>query len=87
LGTAPVATAGEELLGTTASVVRALFEDFFEWVNANPYGWRILFHDAPADAETATALARARRLAAGQIASFLALAPELHTHTPRRTGR
>jgi AcrR family transcriptional regulator len=62
-------------------LARALFEDFFAWVEANPYGWRILFHDAPADPETAIALGRARHLATRQIASFLALAPDLHTHS------
>jgi AcrR family transcriptional regulator len=62
-------------------LAHALFADFFEWVQANPYGWRILFHDAPTDPETALALERARRLAAGQIASFLALAPDLHTQS------
>lgn len=58
-------------------LARALFDDFFAWVEANPYGWRMLFHDAPADPEVASALHRARRLATGQIASFLALAPHL----------
>jgi AcrR family transcriptional regulator len=60
-------------------LARALFDDFFEWVEANPYAWRMLFHDAPADPEVATALHRARRMATSQIASFLALAPDLHT--------
>jgi AcrR family transcriptional regulator len=60
-------------------LARALFDDFFAWVQANPYGWRMLFHDAPTDPEVASALHRARRLATGQIASFLTLAPQLRT--------
>jgi AcrR family transcriptional regulator len=61
------------------SLARALFDDFFEWVQANPYGWRMLFHDVPTDPEVATALREAQRSATAQIASFAALAPELRT--------
>ncbi len=65
-----------------APLARALFEDFFAWVEANPDGWRILFQDAPADPELAAALDRARATALRQIASFVALAPA----APARDG-
>ena len=60
-----------------AALSLALFEDFFDWVRSNPYGWRMLFHDAPAERDVAAALRRARLRSTRQIASFVALAPDM----------
>ncbi len=45
--------------GTVEEVFRATIERIFEWIEANPQGWRILFADVPSDpvlAKTLTAL-------------------------------
>lgn len=62
-----------------APLARQLFADFFAWVRANPYAWRMLFHDAPSDREVASTLEEARRRATDQIAAFVAMAPQLRT--------
>jgi hypothetical protein len=79
----PVATiTGPSGSPVGAPLARALFEDFFAWVDANPDGWRILFQDAPADPQLAAALDGARAIALRQIAGFVALAPA----APAREG-
>lgn len=63
-------------------LARALIEDFFSWVQANPRAWRMLFYDVPADSRVFAAQRSAQRRSAAQIASFVALAPELRIGAP-----
>lgn len=66
-------------------LARALIDDFFSWVEAHPYAWRMLFHDAPSDPEVLAAQRRLQDRSIAQIASFVALAPALRTGS--RLGR
>jgi AcrR family transcriptional regulator len=66
-------------------LARALIDDFFSWVENHPYAWRMLFHDTPSDPEVLAAQRRLQKRSTAQIASFVALAPELHVTA--RLGR
>ena len=68
----------ERELEPGADLARALIDDFFSWVESHPYAWRMLFHDTPSDPQVLAAQRGAQRRSVGQIASFVALAPELH---------
>lgn len=73
---------------TEPDPARAMFDSFFAWVEEHRVGWRLLFHDDPADPAAAAALAQARARGTGQIASFLALAPRFASSAalPRETA-
>lgn len=68
----------ERGLDAGPDLARALIEDFFSWVEEHPYAWRMLFHDTPSDPEVVAAQRRLQERSTAQIASFVALAPELH---------
>lgn len=62
-------------------LARVLIDDFFSWVELHPYAWRMLFHDTPSDPQVLAAQRGAQRRSVVQIASFVALAPELRVTT------
>ena len=62
-------------------LARALIDDFFSWVEAHPYAWRMLFHDTPSEPQVLAAQRGAQRRSVAQIASFVTLAPELRVTT------
>jgi AcrR family transcriptional regulator len=62
-------------------LARVLIDDFFSWVESHPYAWRMLFHDTPSDPQVLAAQRGAQRRSVVQIASFVALAPELRVTT------
>jgi len=66
-------------------LAHALIDDFFSWVEAHPYAWRMLFHDTPADPEVLAVQRQLQERSIAQIASFVALAPELRVTS--RLGR
>lgn len=72
----------ERGLAPGPELARALIDDFFSWVEEHPHAWRMLFHDTPSDPEVLATQRRLRKRSTAQIASFVALAPEL-----RVTGR
>jgi AcrR family transcriptional regulator len=52
-------------------------EAFFEWVEAHPYGWRMLFRDPPADPEIEAAHRQIHQRGLEAIAALVALVPRL----------
>jgi AcrR family transcriptional regulator len=75
----------ERGLAPGPDLARALIDDFFSWVEAHPYAWRMLFHDTPSDPQVLAAQRSAQRRSVTQITSFVALAPELRVTV--RLGR
>jgi AcrR family transcriptional regulator len=65
-----VGDAPEQLLRTNT-------EAFFEWVEAHPYGWRMLFRDPPADPQIEAAHRQIHQGGLEAIAALVALAPQL----------
>jgi AcrR family transcriptional regulator len=75
----------ERELAPGPELARMLIDDFFSWVEEHPHAWRMLFHDSPSDPEVLAAQLRLRERSTAQIASFVALAPELRITS--RLGR
>jgi AcrR family transcriptional regulator len=64
--------------GSAEEQVRRSTEAFFGFVEHNPYAWRMLFRDPPADDEIAAVHARIHRHGAAAIAGLIRRAPALH---------
>src|SRR5689334_7225765 len=73
--TPPVGRSGEDL-------VRHATDAFFRFVEENPYAWRMLFRDPPADEQTAAVHAAIHRRSVAAIVGMIALAPELRLALP-----
>jgi hypothetical protein len=63
-------------------LVRHATDAFFRFVEQNPYAWRMLFRDPPADAETATVHAAIHRRSVAAIVGMIALARKLRFTLP-----
>ncbi len=78
--------AGADSVGADpAAFMRAGVNAFFEFVEANPYAWRLIFREAPTDPGIADVHRRIHERATGGIAALLqASAPEFLSGDPRR---
>jgi hypothetical protein len=63
-------------------LVRHATDAFFRFVEDNPYAWRVLFRDPPADEQTAAVHAAIHRCGTAAIAGLIALAPALRLALP-----
>ena len=73
--TPPAGQSGEDL-------VRHATDAFFRFVEDNPYAWRMLFRDPPADEQIAAAQAAIDRRGIAAIVGMIALAPDLRLTSP-----
>jgi AcrR family transcriptional regulator len=66
-------------------LLRANTEAFFEWVEAHPYGWRMLFRDPPADPDIEATHRQIHQRGLEAITALVALVPrlDLATRLPR----
>lgn len=68
--------------GSVEQLFRQTVGTIFDWIEANPAGWRIIFLDSPSDPAVAEAHTRRQERATAVLATQFARAPELHLSVP-----